>query len=166
MSLWRFLSGFRRKQAPLSEYELARASYDCEPYGSADDIEVWERFEAAVTNNVKYLLTYAMGSGAVKALSADQYPYAFRQAFPTSSNEIIECAKRDGLPTWLASYSPPAGSGFWIHEDTDGSWITSEVDERNFRFDHKFLLKWEAEKYVVDFYIGWTSKYWIDTYAL
>lgn len=62
-------------------------------------------------------------------------------------------------------YSQPTGSGYWIHEDGDGSWVTSEVDERNFRFDHTFASKWEAEKYVVDFYIRWTSNYWVDTYA-
>lgn len=165
MNLLGFFAQLRRKYKQPSESELARASYGCEPYGASTDIKVWERFEAAVTSNVKYLLTYVLGSSAVKALSTDQYPHAFRQAFPTSSTEIIQCAKCDGLPKWLARYSPPSGAGFWINEGTDGSWITSEVDERNFKFDHKFFTKWEAEKYVLDFYISWTSKYWVDTYG-
>jgi hypothetical protein len=164
MSIGKFFAHLRSKYKQPSVGELARASYGPEPYGVAAEIDVWERFEAAVTNNVKYLLTYVLGSSVVKALSEEQYPYAFRHALPTSSKEIVECVRRDGLPKWLARYSQPAGSGFWIHEGTAGSWVTSEVDERNFRFDHKFLSKWEAEKYVVDFYISWTKRYWVDTY--
>ena len=148
-----------------SSHELARASYGQEPYGVAADVGVWERFEAVVAHDVKYLLTYVLGPSAVNALNEAEYPYAFRKALPTKTIEIIECAKRDGLPKWLARYSVPAGSGYWIHQGARGQWITSEVDERNFKYDHEFQSKWEAEKFVIDFYTKWTAKYWVDTYA-
>ena len=163
MSILGIINDWFRIRKQLSAYEVARLSYGQEPYGKASDISVLERFEAVANHNVKYILNYILGSEIVKGMSETEYPDTFRKALPTTVFDIIECVKNAGVPHCIAKYSKPNGSGYWIHQDPAGNWLVSEVDERNFRFDHQFKSKWEAEKFVIDFYIKWTSKFWIDS---